>query len=156
MIIHFAADHAGFELKEKLKVFLREKAGLPDGQGYEINDHGAFVYDPDDDYPDFMHSAAKAVSEHPEDRGIFIGGSGQGEATVAARYPSVRVAICDDAENPEEKARTWREHNDSNVLAIGARFVPEETVKKVILTWFKTPFSGEERHRRRIQKIDSP
>lgn len=155
MIIHFAADHAGFELKEKLKVFLREKARLPDGQGYEINDHGAFAYDPEDDYPDFMHPAAKAVSENPEDRGIFIGGSGQGEATIAARYPGVRIAVCDDMEKPEEKAKTWREHNDSNVLAIGARFVSEESAKKVLLMWLKTPFSEEDRHKRRIKKIEN-
>lgn len=148
MIIHLAADHAGFYLKESLKIFLAER-------GYEIKDHGAFVYDEKDDYPDFMHLAAKAISENPEDRGIFVGGSGQGEATIAARYSGVRVAVCDDAEKPEEKARTWREHNDSNVFAIGARFVSEEVAKKVLLAWLETPFSGEERHRRRIQKIEN-
>lgn len=148
MIIHFAADHAGFELKEKLKSFLREK-------GYEIKDHGAFAYDPEDDYPDFMHPAAKAVAENPEhSRGVFIGGSGQGEATIAGRYLGIRIALCDDSERLEEKAKTWRAHNDSNVLAIGARFVSEESAKKVLLTWLETPFSEEERHRRRIKKID--
>lgn len=158
MVIHFAADHAGFGLKQKLIDFLREK-------GYEIKDHGAFVYDEHDDYPDFMHPAAKAVadswkegqlapSEVERSRGVFIGGSGQGEATVAARYPGVRIAVCDDAERPEEKAKTWREHNDSNVLAIGARFVSEEIAKKVLITWLEAPFLGEERHRRRIQKIE--
>lgn len=149
MIIHLAADHAGFELKEKLKFFLQEK-------GYEINDHGAFLYDEKDDYPDFMHPAAKAISEHPEDRGVFIGGSGQGEATIAARYTGVRVAVFDDAEKPEEKTRTWREHNDSNALAIGARFVSEEIAKKALIAWLEAPFSGAERHRRRIEKIDKP
>lgn len=147
MLIHLAADHAGFELKEKLKLFLQEK-------GYGIKDHGAFVYDESDDYPDFMHSAAKEVSKNPDDRGIFIGGSGQGEATIAARYPGVRIALCDDAEKPEEKARVWREHNDSNALTIGARFVSEEIAKKALMIWLTTPFSGEERHRRRIKKID--
>ena len=148
MLIHFAADHAGFNLKEKLKAFLQER-------GYEIKDHGAFVYDENDDYPDFMHLAVKAVAENPEhNRGIFIGGSGQGEATIAARYRGIRIAVCDDAEKSEEKAKTWREHNDSNVLAIGARFVPEEVIKRVLLTWLETPFSGEERHKRRIAKID--
>lgn len=148
MIVHFAADHAGFELKEKLKSFLQEK-------DYEVKDHGAFVYDEKDDYPDFMHPAAKKISENPEDRGVFIGGSGQGEATIAARYPGVRIAVCDDAEKAEEKAKTWREHNDSNVLAIGARFVSEEIAKKVLIMWLETPFSQEERHRRRIQKIEN-
>lgn len=147
MIVHLAADHAGFGLKEKLKSFLQER-------GYEIKDHGAFVYDEKDDYPDFMHPAAKAILEHPKDRGIFIGGSGQGEATIAARYRGIRVAVFDDSEKPEEKAKTWREHNDSNVLAIGARFVSEEIAKKVLLTWLETSFPGEERHRRRIEKID--
>lgn len=148
MLIHLAADHAGFELKEKLKIFLQEN-------GYDVKDHGAFVYDEEDDYPDFMHSAAKAISEGPHDRGIFIGGAGQGEATVAARYAGVRIAVCDDAERPEEKAKTWREHNNSNVLAIGARFVSEEVAKKVLITWLETPFAGEERHMRRIRKIDA-
>ena len=149
MIIHFAADHAGFELKQKLISFLHEK-------NYEVNDHGAFAYNERDDYPDFMHPAAKAVAADPEHhRGVFIGGSGQGEATVAARYPGVRIALCDDAERPEEKAKTWREHNDSNVLAIGARFVSEEVAKKVLMIWLETPFLGEERHTRRIQKIES-
>ena len=148
MMIHFAADHAGFALKENLKAFLAQR-------DYEIKDHGAFEYNADDDYPDFMHPAAKAISAHPEDRGVFIGGSGQGEATVAARYPGVRIAVCDDAERPEEKAKTWREHNDSNVLAIGARFVSEEIAKKALITWLETPFSGEERHIRRIKKIEN-
>lgn len=148
MLIHFAADHAGFELKQKLIDFLRER-------GYEIKDHGAFEYNEADDYPDFMHPAAKAVSENLNDRAILIGGSGQGEATVAARYPGVRVALCDDAEKPEEKARIWREHNDSNVLAFGARFVSEEVAKKVLVMWLETPFSNEERHLRRIQKIEN-
>lgn len=158
MVIHLAADHAGFELKEKLKSFLQ-------GKGYEMKDHGAFVYDEKDDYPDFMHPAAKAVaddwkkgqlapSEAERSRGVFIGGSGQGEATIAARYSGVRIAVCDDAEKAEEKAKTWREHNDSNVLAIGARFVSEEIAKKVLIIWLETPFSGEERHQRRIEKID--
>ena len=148
MLIHLAADHAGFELKQKVINFLREK-------NYEIKDHGAFAYDENDDYPDFMHPAVKAVAEDPErSRGILIGGSGQGEATVAARYPGIRIALCDDSERPEEKARLWREHNDSNVLAIGARFVTEEVAKKVLLAWLETPFSGEERHKRRIAKVD--
>lgn len=158
MIVHLAADHAGFWLKEKLKSFLQER-------GYEIKDHGAFVYDEKDDYPDFMHLAAKAVaddwkegglapSEAERSRGVFIGGSGQGEATIAARYRGIRIAVCDDSERPEEKARTWREHNDSNVLAIGARFVSEEIAKKVLLTWLEAPFLEEERHLKRIEKID--
>lgn len=149
MTIHFAADHAGFELKEKLKTFLQER-------GYEIKDYGAFAYDENDDYPDFMHPAVKAITADLEhSRGVLIGGSGQGEATVAARYPDVRIAVCDDAEKPEEKAKIWREHNNSNVLAIGARFVNEEVAKKILITWLEAPFSGEERHRRRIQKIEN-
>ncbi len=147
MIIHLATDHAGFELKEKLKLFLKEL-------GHEVIDHGAFEYDEQDDYPDFVRKAAEAVAADPErSQGIVLGGSGQGEAMVANRVKGVRAAVYYGG--PEEILKLSREHNGSNILSLGARFIDEETAKRIVKVWLETPFSGEERHKRRIDKIDS-
>lgn len=146
MIIYLAADHAGYELKEKIKKFLTDS-------GYTIQDFGAHKLDPDDDYPDFIHQAAKAVSKDPENsRAIILGASGQGEAMIANRYKGVRAAVYYGGE--KEILRLSREHNDANVLALGARFLnPKETLEAVAF-WLKHPFSRKERHLRRIIKID--
>ncbi|TSC89604.1 MAG: ribose 5-phosphate isomerase B [Parcubacteria group bacterium Gr01-1014_3] len=144
MKIYLAADHAGFELKEKVKKFLQEK-------GHEVQDFGASEYSELDDYPDFMIPAAKALSENPENRAIFIGGSGQGEAMVANRQKNVRAAVYYGGNT--EIVRLSREHNNSNLLAIGARFVAEDEALKAIDLWLGTPFTGEERHVRRLAKF---
>ena len=144
--IYIACDHAGFELKNNLIDFLEV-------QGYVIEDKGAFSYDEQDDYPDFISAAAREVSRDPENSlGIVIGGSGQGEAMVANRFPNVRASLYYGG-NPE-MVKVTREHNDSNVLSLGARFMTAEEAESALKTWLETPFSGEERHIRRIKKIE--
>ncbi len=146
MKVFFASDHAGFELKEKLKEYA---AGL----GYEIKDFGAFTYDEKDDYPDFVRKAAEAVANDPEhSRGIILGGSGQGEAMAANRFKNVRAAVLNHFS--EEIVKLSRKHNDANVLSLGARFLSEEEAKNAVKLWLETEFSGEERHRRRINKLE--
>ncbi|MEK7646751.1 MAG: RpiB/LacA/LacB family sugar-phosphate isomerase [Patescibacteria group bacterium] len=151
MIIHLGADHAGFELKEKLKIFLADL-------GYETKDHGAFVFDNNDDYPDFIRPAAEAVAKNSDvDRGIVLGGSGQGEAMVANRLNGIRAAVfyCPHfSEEAKAIIRLSREHNNANILSLGARFLDEETAKKAVKLWLDTAFKGEGRHVRRLKKID--
>ncbi len=146
--ILLAADHAGFELKEKLKIFLRAK-------GYEIEDLGAFALDKGDDYTDYMHMAGMRVGAEPETYvGIILGGSGQGEAMVANRYKNVRAAVYYGGK--EETVKLAREHNNANILSLGARFVGEEEAERAVQLFLITPFSGEERHTRRIGEVDNP
>lgn len=148
MRIHLAADHAGFALKEEIKVWLHTL-------GYSISDEGAFSLQPEDDYPEFIQIVAKQVSANPdEDRGIIFGGSGQGEAITANRFRNVRAVVYYGGD--DEIVRLSREHNNANVLSIGARFVAVERAKEVIKLWLDTEFTGEERHIRRIAKIDTP
>lgn len=145
MKIYIGSDHAGFELKEKLLAMLVE-------DGYEIIDKGAFKYDENDDYPDFIEAVAKEVSANPEGtRGIILGGSGEGEAMDANRFPNVRAA--EYYGGPLEIVKLSREHNDANILSLGARFVSETEAKDAVRLWLVTPFSGDERHVRRINKI---
>lgn len=154
-MIYLAADHAGFELKEKLKPYLQEL-------GYEVKDCGAFSYDENDDYPDFVALAAQAVSEDTDNsRAIILGGSGQGEAMIANRFRGVRAAVYYgttsanvSAGKGNEIITLSREHNDANVLSLGARFLTEEEAKRAVKLWLDTAFTGEERHSRRLKKID--
>lgn len=146
MKIYIGTDHAGFELKEKLVVFLREL-------GHIVEDLGATHYDERDDYPDFIRPVALAVSADPGSRGIIFGGSGQGEAICANRVRGVRAAVYYGG--AVDIAVLSREHNDANVLSLGARFVEDEEAKEVVRVWLETPFGGEERHQKRITKIDS-
>ncbi len=144
MKIYIGADHAGFELKEKLKVFLSEK-------GYQVEDKGALKYDSEDDYPDFIRPVAEAVSREPESRGVVLGGSGQGEAIVANRIKGIRAVVyCGGS---TKIVKLSREHNDANILSLGARFISEEKAKKAVELWLSTSFKGG-RHQRRIEKID--
>ncbi|MBU2109392.1 RpiB/LacA/LacB family sugar-phosphate isomerase [Patescibacteria group bacterium] len=145
MKIFLGTDHAGFKLKEKLKAYLIEL-------GYEIQDMGNFIYDKQDDYPDFIPLVAGKVAEDPEhSRGIVLGGSGQGEAMVANRIKGVRAAVVYNYN--EDIVKLSREHNDANILSLGARFLSEEEAKKIVKLWLETPFSNEERHKRRICKL---
>ena len=146
-ILHLATDHAGFTHKEKVKSFLLEN-------GYTVIDHGAEVLTEGDDYPDFIRKAAHAVSENPEQKAIIFGGSGQGEAIVANRFTGVRAAVCYGGEKAKEIVMLSREHNDANVLSIGARFVDEDELLELVELWLNTPFSNSEHHARRITKID--
>jgi ribose 5-phosphate isomerase B len=143
--IHIATDHAGFELKEAVKEHL-------DSAGYTVVDHGATSYRKEDDYPDFIHLAARAVADDSESLGIIFGHSGQGEAMVANRYLDVRAAVYYGSE-PEIITKS-REHNDANVLSIAAGFVSEDDAITAIETWLETDFTEETRHVRRIRKID--
>lgn len=147
MKIYLATDHAGFEMKEELKKEL-------EGEGFEVEDCGAYKYDENDDYPDFVATAARGVSEDSENaRAIVFGGSGQGEAIVANKFPGVRAAVFYGEVG--EMVVLSREHNDANVLSIGARFVTTEEVKRIVRIWLNTEFPGEERHVRRLQKLSA-
>ena len=144
MNIHLATDHAGLELKNAIKDYLI-------GKGHVVTDHGAHEYDTQDDYPDFIFPCARAVAANPENRGIILGGSGQGEAMAANRIKGVRAAVYYGSER--EIARLSREHNNANVLSLGARFISEQEIYDIIETWLDEPFEGG-RHQRRIDKLD--
>lgn len=146
MKIYIGTDHAGFELKEKLVVFLREL-------GHTVEDLGAHTYDDQDDYPDFIRPVAEAIARDTEARGIILGGSGQGEAICANRVPHVRAAVYYGG--AVDIAVLSREHNDANILSLGARFIEDEEAREVVRVWLETPFSGAERHAKRIAKIDN-
>ena len=146
LTIHLATDHAGFEMKEFLKGALTEL-------GYQIVDHGASSYDEDDDYNDYVTPAASAVANGDENnRAIILGGSGQGEAMMANRFPGVRATVYYHFD--PEIIKVSREHNNANVLSIGARFLSEEELIESVLFWLEMEFSGDERHLRRIGKLD--
>lgn len=145
MKIYLGSDHAGFHLKEEIRHFLVER-------GYQVLDMGPNRFDKDDDYPDFVYLVAGRVAKEGDARGIVFGGSGEGEAMVANRYTGVRAAVW---YGKNDRIITLsREHNDANVLAIGARFVSSEEAKQAVQLWLDTPFSPDSRHKRRIDKID--
>ncbi|MEK7117342.1 MAG: RpiB/LacA/LacB family sugar-phosphate isomerase [Patescibacteria group bacterium] len=144
--VFFASDHAGFEMKNKLVEFAR-------GLGYEVVDLGPSKFDPDDDYPVYVSRAAEMVSESPlTARAIVLGNSGQGEDTVAEKFPGVRSA--DFYGGPLDIVKLSREHNDANVLSLGAGFISLEQAKEAVELWLSTPFSEEERHERRLKEIE--
>lgn len=145
MKIYISSDHAGFNLKETLIKYLSEL-------GHSVVDKGPFALDLNDDYPDFISLTAAEVSKDPEAEGIIVGGSGQGEAMVANRFKGVRASVYYGC-NPE-MIRVTRQHNLSNILSLGARFMTEDEAKAAVKLWLDTPFSNEERHLRRIKKID--
>ena len=140
MRIAMGSDHAGFPLKEELKGFL--EAG-----GHQVIDVGTDSTDPVD-YPAFCAAAARAVADGRADRGIVLGGSGQGEQIVANKVDGVRASLCHDLYS----ARLAREHNDANVLGMGARVIAPAYAKEVVQLWLDTPFAGG-RHERRIEQI---
>ena len=144
MKIHLATDHAGLELKEKVKLYLSDL-------DYEVIDHGAYEYDALDDYPDFIFPCANAVSNDPESKGIILGGSGQGEAMAANRVKGVRAAVFYNG--PDEIIKLSRQHNNANILSLGARFMSTDEMYKVIEVWLSTKFESG-RHQRRIEKLD--
>ena len=144
MIIHIATDHAGLELKEKVKLYLSDL-------DYEVIDHGAYEYDALDDYPDFIFPCANAVSNDSESKGIILGGSGQGEAMAANRIKGVRAAVFYNG--PDEIIKLSRQHNNANILSLGARFMSKKEMYKIIELWLSTDFESG-RHQRRIEKLD--
>ena len=144
MKIHIGTDHAGFELKNKLAEYITEL-------GHEVIDHGAFLFDESDDYPDFVKPVAIFVSENPEVRGIVLGGSGQGEAMCANRHQGARAT--EYYGGPVEIVKISRQHNNANILSLGARFVSNDEVYKAVKVFLETEFSHDERHIRRIAKL---
>ena len=144
MKIHLATDHAGLELKDKIKLYLIN-------QGYIVIDHGAYEYDALDDYPDFIIPCAKAVADDIKSKGIILGGSGQGEAMAANRIKGIRAAVFYNG--PDEIVQLSRQHNDANILSIGARFMTEKEIYRIIEIWFETGYEAG-RHQKRIEKID--
>ena len=142
MKIAIGSDHAGFRYKEAIREYLSEK-------GHEVQDFGAFSEE-QVDYPTFIRPVAEAVAAGVVERGIVLGGSGNGEAIVANRVPGVRCALCWDLRS----ARFGREHNDANVISIGQRMVSIEEALEIVDVWLATPFSGG-RHLARIRQIDA-
>ena len=160
MKVFIATDHTGFILKNVLLEYVR------DALLYEVEDLGAYELNPEDDYPDYVVPCAQKVAEEGA-LGIIIGGSGQGEAMAANRVRGARAAVfygkikAQGAINAEgappldgcDIVRLAREHNDANLLSLGARFISEEDAKEAVRIFLETPFSGSERHVRRIGKF---
>jgi ribose 5-phosphate isomerase B len=144
MRVHLGSDHAGLELKEHLLGWLRDN-------GHEPVDHGPFVYDAVDDYPVFCIRAAEGVAKDPDSLGIVIGGSGNGEQIAANKVEGVRAALVWNA----DIAVLAREHNDANVISIGGRMHTVDEMTHFVDVFIRTPFSGDERHRRRIAMVSA-
>jgi ribose 5-phosphate isomerase B len=142
MRVYLGSDHAGFELKARLVARLTEL-------GHEPVDCGPATYDDDDDYPPFVLRAAEGAAGDPGSLGIVIGGSGNGEAIAANKVRGVRCALAFS----DETARLGREHNDANVVSLGARMYPLEDAVHFAEIFLATPFSGAERHARRIAML---
>jgi ribose 5-phosphate isomerase B len=144
-MIYLATDHRGFELKEKIKEWLSQ-------WGYEYEDMGAFGYNKEDDYPDFISKASEKVSANPDnDKAIILGGTGEGEAISANKFQNVRAVVYYGG--VDEIIKLTKEHNNANVLSLGASFIDDISARSMIRLWLETSFSGEERHKRRIEKI---
>jgi ribose 5-phosphate isomerase B len=138
--IAIASDHAGFEYKEAIKIWLTQS-------GYEVMDFGTYSTAPVD-YPDFIRPAAEAVASGDCERGIVLGGSGNGEAMVANKVHGIRCALCWN----EESASLSRQHNDANILSLGERMISKELALRIVEIWLTTPFDGG-RHVARIKKM---
>ena len=145
-MIYLASDHRGYKLKEEIKKLLKSR-----GQEYE--DMGPHEFNPLDDYPDYIFPAAKKVSENPnKNKAIIIGASGQGEAIAANKVKGVRATVFYGGS--KEIIYLSRTHNNSNVLSLGAKFIDPSSIQEIISVWLSLPFSCEERHNRRIKKIE--
>jgi ribose 5-phosphate isomerase B len=142
MRVHLATDHAGLEFKDELTRHLT-------GKGYEVVDHGAYEYDAEDDYPAFCIAAAEAVAAEPGSLGVVFGGSGNGEQIAANKVVGVRATLAWSIAT----AQLAKEHNDANVVGIGARQHTQEEAFAIIEAFLETPFSQAERHIRRIGQI---
>lgn len=143
-MLFIASDHAGFELKQELIDFLRPK-------GLQVEDCGPFTYDKQDDYPDFIYPCAEKVAADKNNRGIVIGYSGQGEAMVANKVKGIRAAVYYGGN--QEIIKLSRQHNDANVLSLGAGFLSMDEARQAVTLWLSAEFEGG-RHERRLSKID--
>jgi ribose 5-phosphate isomerase B len=144
MRVYLGADHAGFELKQHLVQWLLTA-------GYEVVDLGANSYEPEDDYPSYCILTATRTVEDPGSLGVVVGGSGNGEQIAANKVAGVRAALAWS----EETAQLARAHNDANVVGIGARMHTDEQAVAIVTAFLQTPFSGEERHVRRIGQVSA-
>ena len=140
--VHIGGDHAAYELLVDLVAFLRE-------EGHDVTNHGAHEYDSQDDYPVFCLRVGEAVAAEPGSLGVVLGGSGNGEQMAANKVAGIRAALCYD----DELARLAREHNDAQVISIGARMSTVEQSRSMVRTFVETPFSGDQRHVRRIEMM---
>ena len=140
--IALAADHAGFELKEKIAGYLKAK-------GFEVMDLGTHDEEPVD-YPDFARAIGEALQQQKADRGILICGSGVGACVAANKMSTIRAGLCHDTYSAHQGV----EHDDINVLCLGARVIGEELAKELVSAFLSARFTGEERHRRRLAKIE--
>jgi ribose 5-phosphate isomerase B len=153
MKIAIASDHAGFELKKYLVDSFK-------GEGYDVIDLGNTIYDEQDDYPEYIKMVGEYISENnnPQQyRGIVIGGSGQGENICANKFVNVRSALIygNDIVLNTEIAKLSRQHNNANVLSLAARFIEHKNAKDIVQIWLDEDFSNEERHVRRLSKIEN-
>ena len=142
MRVHIGSDHAGLELKTFLVGELR-------ADGHDVVDHGPASYDPEDDYPVYCIPAAEAVAAEPGSLGVVIGGSGNGEQIAANKVIGIRAALAYN----QETARLARQHNDANVISVGARMHTEAEAAELVRIFLAEPFSGQERHARRIRLL---
>jgi ribose 5-phosphate isomerase B len=142
MRIHIGSDHAGLDFKNELITHLVMN-------GHDVTDHGPYEYDALDDYPDFCIPCAQAVAKDATSMGIVLGGSGNGEQMAANKVKGIRAALVWSIET----AKLAREHNNANVIAVGGRMHESDFVKQLIDTFIATPFPGDERHVRRIEKV---
>lgn len=147
IVIYVGGDHAGYFLKEKVKLYLVKR-------GFEVLDFGPAAFSQNDDYPDMLHPLAHKLSKNPERRAIIFGGSGMGESIVLNRYPYVRCGVWYGGNF--EIIKNYKEHDDINALAVAARFIQEKDIYGAIEVFLKTRFLKEERFVRRIEKIDNP
>ena len=156
MTIYFASDHAGFSLKSALMPFVQSL-------GHSVEDCGPKALAPDDDFPDYVLPCARKVAGNAGSFGIILGASGEGEAMAANRVKGVRAAVyygdaagaqADEAGNILNLVQSVRAHNNANILSLGARFISEDAAKAAVKLFLATPFSGDERHTRRLVKLD--
>ena len=142
-MVYIGADHGGYQLKEEIKNYLSE-------HGVETEDMGANTLDPKDDYTDFIIPVAKKVASTLDSLGIIFGRSGNGEVIAANKINGIRAVLCLN----EKMAEKAKDHNNANILSLGADYISLEDAKKIVQKFLETPFSSEERHVRRLKKIE--
>jgi len=144
MLVAVGADHAGFSLKQDLVAYLKEL-------GHEVQDVGAHRPDPNDDYPDYAQAVAEAIVNGQTERGVLICGSGVGASVAANKIPGIRAGLCHDTYSAHQGV----EHDDMNVLVLGARVVGTALAQELVHAYLNATFTGEPRHRRRVEKVKS-